>query len=65
MSMTVRDLFNNWEGIAALVIRNGSTVLMLNRSAVPPNEAWFLRIVRASAEERKAIEEAGYVLKDA
>jgi hypothetical protein len=65
MSMTVRDLFNNWEGIAALVIRNGSTVLMLNRSVVPPNEAWFLRIVRASAEERKAIEEAGYVLKDA
>ena len=65
MSMTVRDLFNNWEGIAALVIRNGSTVLMLNRNVVPPNEAWFLRIVRASAEERKAIEEAGYVLKDA
>jgi hypothetical protein len=65
MSMTVRDLFNNWEGIAALVIRNGSTVLMLNRNAVPPDQAWFLRIVRASAEERKAIDEAGYVLKNA
>jgi hypothetical protein len=38
---------------------------MLNRSVVPPNEAWFLRIVRASAEERKAIDEAGYVLKNA
>jgi hypothetical protein len=65
MSMTVRDLFSNWEGPGAMVSRNGATVLMLEGNAVPPDQAWFLRIVRASAEERKAIEEAGYVLKDA
>jgi hypothetical protein len=35
--MTIRDLFNNWEGIAALVVRNGSTILTLNGSAVPSN----------------------------
>ena len=63
--MTIRDLFNNWDGIAALVVRNGSAVLMLHGNAVPPNEAWFPRIVEATVEERKAIEEAGYRLKDA
>ena len=63
--MIIRDLFNNWEGPGALVARNGATVLTLNDSAVPPNEAWFLRIVRASAEERRALQEAGYLLKDA
>ena len=63
--MTIRDLFNDWEGPGALLDRNGSTVLMLNGGAVPPNEAWFLRIVEATAKERTAIEEAGYCLKDA
>ena len=28
--MTIRDLFNNSKGIAALLVRNGSTVLTLN-----------------------------------
>lgn len=63
--MTIRDLFNNWDGITALVIRNGSAVLMLHGNAVPPDQAWFLRIVKATAEERKSLEEVGYRLKDA
>ena len=60
----MRDLFNNGEGIAALAFRNVSTILTLN-GAVPPNEAWFLRIVEATVEERRVIEETGYCLKDA
>ena len=63
--MTIRDLFNNWEGIAALLLRNGSTLLTLNGGAVRPNEAWFLRIVQATVEERRAFEETGNHLKDA
>jgi len=57
--MTIRDLFNNWEGIAALLLRHGSALLTLNGGAVPPNEAWFLRIVEATVEERRVIEETG------
>ena len=64
LSMTIRDSFNNWEGIAALIARNGSMVLTLN-GAVPPSEAWFLRIVEATVEERKTLEETKYRLKDA
>lgn len=63
--MMIRDLFNHWEGPGALIARNGPTVLALNGSEVPPNEAWFLRIVEATAEERKTLEDAGYVLKEA
>jgi hypothetical protein len=63
--MTIRDLFNNREGIAALLVRNGSTLLTLNGGAVRPNEAWFLRIVEATVEERRAFEDTGYHLKDA
>jgi hypothetical protein len=40
--MTIRDLFNNWESIAAMLLRNGSTLLTLNGGAVRPNEKWFL-----------------------
>ena len=61
--MTIRDLFNNWEGPGRLVVCDDSLVLMLNGSAVPPNEAWFLRIVAATADEREKLEEAAYVLK--
>ena len=32
--MTIRDLSNNWEGIMALVVRNGSMVLTSNGGAV-------------------------------
>jgi len=59
--MTIRDLFNDWEGPGALV----AGVLTLRGNAVPPNEAWFLGIVKATAEERRALQEAGYWLKDA
>ena len=53
--MTIRDLFNNSKGIAALLVRNGSTVLTLNGGggAVPPNVAWFLGIVDATVEQRR------------
>jgi hypothetical protein len=63
--MVIRDLFSNWEGPGAMVSRNGATTLMLEGNAVPPDQGWFLRIVQATAEERKSLEEAGYVLKDA
>lgn len=59
--MTIHDLFNDWEGPGALV----AGALTLRGNAVPPNEAWFLRIVTATAEERRTLEEAGYLLKDA
>jgi hypothetical protein len=62
--MTIRDLFKNWEVIATMVVRNRSTVLTLNGGTVPPNGAWFLRIVETTEEKRRAIEEAGYRLKD-
>jgi hypothetical protein len=63
--MTIRDLFSNWEGPGVLVVRNGSMILGLDGNAVPPDQAWFLRIVQATAKERKRLEEAGYLLKDA
>jgi hypothetical protein len=63
--MTIRDLFSNWEGRGVLVARNGSMVLRLDGNAVPPDQAWFLRIVQATAKEQKRLEEAGYLLKDA
>lgn len=59
--MRIRDLFKHWEGPAALV----AGVLILDGSPIPPNQTWFLRIVEATAEERAAIEEAGYLLKEA
>jgi hypothetical protein len=64
-AMTIRDLFSNWERPGVLVARNGSMILGLDGNAVPPDQAWFLRIVEATAKERGAIEEAGYILKDA
>jgi hypothetical protein len=63
--MVIRDLFSNWEGPGALVVRGNTTVLMLDASAIPPDQTWFLRIVRATADERKAMDEAGYRIKDA
>ena len=55
LSMTIRDLFNDREGTAALVVRNGSAVLTLNGGgAVSLSEAWFLRIVEATVEQRRS-----------
>ena len=65
LSMTIRDSFNNWEGIAALIARNGLTVLTSNGGAVPPNEGRFIRIVEATVEERTTLEETAYRLEDA
>ena len=64
-TMRIHDLFSNWEGPGVLRAYNGSRVLALDGNAVPPDQAWFLRIVEATAEERKRLEEAGYILKDA
>lgn len=63
--MVIRDLFSNWEGPGALAARNGVAVLMLEASAISPEQTWFLRIVDATAAERKSLAEAGYRLKDA
>ena len=63
--MTIRDLFNHWEGPGHFVVHEGSTVLVVNGSAVPPDQTWFLRIVTATSDEREKLEEAGYVLKEA
>ena len=63
--MMIRDLFSDWEGPGALVVRDNITVLMLDASAIPSDQTWFLRIVEATADERKALDEAGYLLKDA
>jgi hypothetical protein len=63
--MVIRDLFSDWEGPGALVSRNGIAVLMLDASTIPPDQTWFLRIVKATADERKTLDEAGYLLKDA
>jgi hypothetical protein len=63
--MVIRDLFSDWEGPGALVPHNGVAVLTLEASAIPSDQTWFLRIVEATADERKAIDEAGYLLKDA
>jgi hypothetical protein len=63
--MVIRDLFSNWEGPGALVPHNGAAVLTLDASAIPSDQTWFLRIVKATTDERKALVEAGYLLKDA
>jgi hypothetical protein len=59
--MILRDTFSDWEGAVSLV----QGVLIVNGQAVWPNQAWFLRVVRATKEERQALYDAGYVLKDA
>lgn len=63
--MVIRDLFSDWEGPGALVAHNGATVLMLRASVIPPDQTWLLRIVEATADERKSLAKAGYLLKDA
>lgn len=59
--MILRDTFANWEG--AVTLERG--VLMVNGQPVRPCEAVFLRIVRATVEERQALWDAGFILKDA
>jgi len=59
--MTIRDVFHNWEGPGVMV----AGVLTLRGNAVLPDQTWFLRIVTATVEEQKAIEETGYRLKNA
>ena len=63
--MLIEDLFVNRTVPGVLVNRNGMKVLALEGIAVPPDQAWFLRIVDATAEERRILEQAGYLLKDA
>jgi hypothetical protein len=63
--MMIRDLFSDWEGPGLLVLHNGAAVLTLETSPIPSDQTWFLRIVEATAGERKALDEAGYLLKDA
>lgn len=63
--MKIRDLFVGWEGPGALVVRKGFTVLVLDGQAIETSETWFLRIVEATDAERRVLDDAGYLIRDA
>lgn len=65
LPMMISDLFNNWEGPGVLMVRDTADVLVLDGNPIPPDQTWFLRIVDATVEERAALKDAGYRLKDA
>ena len=62
--MTIRDLFNDCEGSGVLVVRDGVEVLMIKNNTILPDQTWFLRIVKSTIQEREALEEAGYLIKE-
>lgn len=63
--MIIEDRFAKWKGPGVLLVRNGKEVLVLEGNVVLPDQTWFLRIAEATEAERKALEEAGYLIKNA
>ncbi len=62
--MKIEDRFANWIGPGILIVRDGRELLTLEGNAIPPDQTWFLRIVEATADERKTLEDAGYLIKN-